>query len=62
LGIDVAKPHGMDAKAPGGACEIRMREGRAVREVEMSKGRNTEVRRGGESAPPLRSRKCTHNI
>jgi hypothetical protein len=39
LGIDVAKPHGMDAKALGDAREIRMREGRAVREVKMSKGR-----------------------
>ena len=39
MGIDVAKPHGMDAKALGDAREIRMREGRAVREVKMSKGR-----------------------
>jgi hypothetical protein len=39
LGVDVAKPHGMDAKSPGDARETRMREGRVVREVEVSKGR-----------------------
>ena len=39
MGIDVAKPHDMDAKALGDSCEIRIREGRAVREVEMPKGR-----------------------
>ena len=68
LGIDVAKPHGMDAKVPGDSCEMEMREERVVVEVEVSKGRwwlrlvDREVRRGGKSECPLRSRDCTHNI
>ena len=39
MGVDVVKPHGVDIKVPGNTCETGMREGRVVREVEVSKGR-----------------------
>jgi hypothetical protein len=61
LGVGVVKPHGMGAKVPGGTM--------VVREVEVLRGRwvvaclmNMEVRRGGESAPPLRSWDCAHGV